>query len=58
MTFHVLKQTHLKKNHISTLSEAHMLSAFISVKPLGNDFVNNIYSGGKGNGFNECLVTD
>ena len=35
-----------------------MLSAFMSVKPLGNDFVNNVYCGGKWKDFNKCLVTD
>lgn len=33
-----------------------MLSAFISVKPLGNDFLNYIYSGGRWRDFNKCLV--
>lgn len=34
---HALKRTYLKKHPISTLSGAQMLSAFMSVKPLGND---------------------
>lgn len=53
-----LKGPYLKKHPISTLSGAQMLSAFMSVKPLGNDFVNNIYSRGKWKDFNKCLVTD
>lgn len=49
----------LKKNLFKeTLSGAQMLSAFMSVKPLGNDFVHNIYSRGKWKDFNKCLVTD
>lgn len=35
-----------------------MLSAFTSVKPVGNEFVNNVYTRGKWKGFNKCLVTN
>lgn len=49
MTFRVL--TYLKKPPISTLRGAEMLSACMPVKPLGNDFVHNIYSVEKVEGF-------
>lgn len=35
-----------------------MLRALMSVKPLGNDFVHNVYGRGRWKDFNTCLVTD
>lgn len=58
VTFRVL--TYLKKHPISTWSGAQMLSACMSVKPLGNDFVHNtVYTAERTwEEFNICPVGD